>query len=254
MKNITLTFILFLIVSTTYAVQEQHYDSIYVLGNTAYQNQKYDTALQNYSSILDAGLESADLFYNTANCYYKLNEPTKAILYYEKALKTDPTNKDIQHNLELSNKLIVDKIESLPKPFFTNWWLTFINTFSVDVLSFLCIGFLSISVILLLVFFRTSSSLLKRISFFITLISIIGSIATYIFAYSQYNYTHKSQNAIVFSKRVNIYSAPNTTSTTLFIVHDGLKVEIIESENNWHKITLPDGSIGWITEESIVKI
>ena len=63
-----------------------------------------------------------------------------------------------------------------------------------------------------------------------------------------------AQEAIIVSNRVTIYSAPNTASTTLFILHDGLKVSILQSENKWNKIMLPDGSVGWIVEEALVVI
>lgn len=239
---------------STNATETVHYDSLYNIGNSAYQEQNFEEAIKNYSIILESGLESADLFYNTANCYYKLNQPTKAILYYEKALILNPLGKDIKYNLELANKQIVDKIETLPIPFYSEWWTVLTHSLPIDVFGSISIITLFVAIVLLLVFFRTSNAKVKRFSFFLMLVAIIGSATTYVFADSHYSQNKDRQSAIVFSGRVNIYSAPNTTSTTLFIVHDGLKVSILKTENKWNQIMLPDGSIGWIPEEALILI
>lgn len=231
-----------------------HYDSIYTIGNTAYQNQKFDTALQSYMAILETGLISADLYYNIANSYYKLGQPTQAILYYEKALKLKPQGKDIKYNLGLANKLKVDKFEILPVPFYTEWWQTMTNSLSTDTFGMISILFMVLSMIGLLLFLRGNSTILKRISFYLFIVFLIGSGTTYLFAKSQYTSNYANPHAIVLATRTNIYSAPNTTSTVLFVVHEGLKVKVLKIEKQWLNIVLPDGSIGWIPEEALVMI
>ena len=231
-----------------------HYDSLFLSGNQSYQEQNYEAAIQAYSSILESGLESSDLYYNIGNAHYKLGQSTRAILFYEKALKLNPKDMDIKYNLALANKLIVDKIEALPVPFYKGWWLDIINSLHVDTFAMLSILFLFLAVIGILLFFRTNNGLIKRASFFLMLVFAIGSSFTFLFAKSQYTTNYTSNNAIVSSSRASIYSAPNTTSTTLFIVHDGLKVSILKTENQWNQIMLPDGSIGWVPEEALIII
>ncbi|MFT5876835.1 MAG: tetratricopeptide (TPR) repeat protein [Salibacteraceae bacterium] len=254
MRHIIPTFILFFSLVSVQALESNHYDSLFNKGNSAFQNQDFESAVQSYSSILESGFESADLYYNTANCYYKLNRPTQAILYYEKALKLHPTGKDILYNLELANKQIVDKIETLPVPFYSEWWIVLTHSLHMDIFGFFSIAFMLISVFLLLLYFRTNTALVKRLSFFLTIVALLASALTFLFAKSQFQRNYESSNAIIISSRVNIYSAPNTTSTTLFILHDGLKVAILKTENKWNKIMLPDGSIGWVPEEALIVI
>jgi len=254
-KHILLfVFILSSFTATQASELTTHYDSIYSLGNTAYQQQKFDTALQSYMAIVESGLESTDLYFNIGNSYYKLNQPTQAILYYEKALKLSPQGKDIQYNLSLANKLIVDKIETLPTPFYTEWWNGLVNSLSMDTFGNLSIAFIILAMFGLFVFLRTNTVMIKRTSFYLLIVFLLASGTTYLFANSQYNQNFNTQHAIVFSTRTNIYSAPNTTSTVLFVVHDGLKVKILKTEQQWMNIMLPDGSIGWIPEEALVVI
>lgn len=51
---------------------------------TFYREGKYREAADAYNKILSNGKESAKLYYNLGNCYYKLGENTKAILNYER--------------------------------------------------------------------------------------------------------------------------------------------------------------------------
>ncbi len=255
MKKLIAIIVLAVASISSYAIEvTEHYDSLYAMGNKAYQEQKFEEALQYYTSILESGLQSADVFYNTGNAHYKLGQSTRAILYYEKALKLNPNDKDITYNLELANRQIVDKIETLPIPFYKEWWSEIFNSLPVDIFAMLSIVFLLLAVMGVLLFLRTNHSMIKRLSFFLMLVFIMGSGFSFLLAKAQYKANYQSNNALIISSRVSIYSAPNTTSTTLFIVHDGLKVGILKSENKWNKIILPDGSIGWIPEEALIVI
>jgi len=49
-----------------------------------------------------------------------------------------------------------------------------------------------------------------------------------------------------------VYSQPNTSSKVLYQAKDGETFKVLEVSNGWYKVTLNDGSIGWISE-TIVK-
>ena len=55
-----------------------------------YREGKYNEAAEIYRKLRASGMESAILYYNLGNCYYKLGENTQAILNYERALLLDP--------------------------------------------------------------------------------------------------------------------------------------------------------------------
>ena len=83
-KLIVISFLIFSCYNLNAFEVTEHYDSAYAAGNKAYQEQNYEQALALYTSILEAGLQSSDLFYNTGNAHYKLGQSTRAILFYEK--------------------------------------------------------------------------------------------------------------------------------------------------------------------------
>ena len=51
-----------------------------------YQEGDYQKAIDLYNEMLSDDMESATVYYNLGNCYYKQGETAKAILNYERAL------------------------------------------------------------------------------------------------------------------------------------------------------------------------
>ena len=70
-------------------------------GDSAYIKADYATAIQIYESLLKNG-ESADVYYNLGNSYYKAGEIAKAVLNYERALLMKPGNSDIRVRMSIS--------------------------------------------------------------------------------------------------------------------------------------------------------
>ena len=76
----------------------------------AYSEGDYATAAGIYNKMRTDGMESANLYYNLGNCYYKLGENTQAILNYERALLLNPGDAMTRYNLQMAQQAIVDKI------------------------------------------------------------------------------------------------------------------------------------------------
>jgi SH3-like domain-containing protein len=51
-----------------------------------------------------------------------------------------------------------------------------------------------------------------------------------------------------------VKSSPQEEGTNMFEINEGLKVEILDSLNNWYNIRLADGKQGWIVKESVKKL
>ncbi len=71
------------------------------------------------------------------------------------------------------------------------------------------------------------------------------------FAFQKYNMVQKDQPAIVFSQEAEVRSEPNLRSTEAFKLHEGTKVQVLDTVNNWKKIKLVDGKTGWIPSDDI---
>lgn len=72
--------------------------------------------------------------------------------------------------------------------------------------------------------------------------------------YKNYRQISSSKTAIVFTPTVNIKSSPDYSSSTLFVIHSGTKIEIIEKIENWYQIKIANGNKGWLQEIDFKKI
>ena len=82
-------------------LNNQSLDSIFDSSNDLYTNGNYQMAVEGYQSILNSGFESAELYYNIGNAFYKLNNIPESNFFYEKAKSISPSDEDILMNLSL---------------------------------------------------------------------------------------------------------------------------------------------------------
>ena len=59
-------------------------------GNDAYAKSDFAEAVRLYNTVLDAGYQSADLYYNLGNAHFRMEDYGLAILNYERALRLKP--------------------------------------------------------------------------------------------------------------------------------------------------------------------
>ena len=88
----------------------------------AYTKEDYGKAIELYEGLLKTHGESAEIYYNLGNAYYKENKIAPAILNYERALLLDPGDGDIRFNLQLARQKSVDKIEPVGDFFLHRWF------------------------------------------------------------------------------------------------------------------------------------
>lgn len=229
-------------------------DSLFATANKLYQQEKYTEALENYQQIEKQGLASASLYYNMGNIFYRTNQVAPAIYYYEKALKLAPNDKDIRFNLEFANRMTLDNIEPLPKSLWQKVMEGVILRFTYETWAKIAVSLAAVFAILFLLYhfsFRTSN---KRIYFVASIISVILVTSSLFFAYRNKHYINRNIEAIIFSTQVNVKSAPTNSSEVYFELHEGTKVLVLESLDNWRKIKIADGKMGWIKEESLKEI
>lgn len=241
-KNI-LVVIMLLPVFTAGAYEQ---DSLWYKANDAYAMGEFDSAINNYKLIEKAGYASSGLYYNMGNAYFKQGAKSKAILYYEKALKLDPSNGDIEANLEIAKMNTLDKIDTLPEFILTTWIKDLRNTMSSNRWGYTAIVLLAITALLMIGYNFAPSTRQRKIAFILACLSLLLSIFSILFAANLRAKAKSEDFAIIMTPVSNIKSAPNATGNNLFILHDGAKIEILEQVGTWSRIELSDGRQGWM--------
>ena len=219
--------------------------------NAAYNMGNYDSAKIIYEKILATDMESVPLYYNLGNVYYKMHEYPMAIYYYEKALKLDPSNEEVQTNLAIANHAIVDKIEPVPQSFIVRGWRNARASLSGNQWAWCSIVFFALLLVSLFLFLRSRKVGLRKLGFFAGLVFLLAFGLSVVFAAQLKVASEKQDQAILMSPTVTVKSSPSETSVDLFVLHEGTKVSILETADGWCKIKIANGSVGWLTEDSM---
>ena len=95
---------------------------------------------------------------------------------------------------------------------------------------------------------------MKRIGFWISVIALSYSITTYSFGSNLRKNIVNHNTAIITERSLRVKGSPSETGTELFIIHEGLTVQITDNLGDWVEIRLPDGNKGWVKESTLIRI
>jgi tetratricopeptide (TPR) repeat protein len=241
--------ILFLLTTQFFFAQ-----SSFEKGNDLYQKGKYEQAISEYESVLASKKHSAELYFNLGNCYYKLNKVAPAIYNYEKALVLNPDDAEITNNLKFAQKLQIDEIKVVPQVGFSKMVHDFTSIFHYNTWAWISVGLATLFLIFFIGYYFSQTALSKRVFFFgmfVLLFLILISVSS---AISEKNHYESEKPAIVFAEMVLVKSEPQRASNTVFTLHEGTKVFILETLGSWKKIQLTDGTEGWIEKTAIKEV
>lgn len=226
-------------------------NELFEKANTLYNDAKYAEAIDIYESILESGEHSAALYFNLGNANYKLNNIAPSIYYYEKALMLSPNDEDIQNNLAFSKNMTIDAIDDVPDVGFSRIVKNLVNKASADTWSKIAIGAVFVFVILFLLYRFANATDSKRIAFVVSVAGLFIAFFAVIMAFQKERLEKKDNPAIIFVQESRIKTDPNRTSEEVFRLHEGTKVQVLESYEDWYKIQLADDSTGWIPSEDL---
>ena len=81
----------------------------YNLGNSIYQQNRYEEALNHYeqaASLSNDPKVKSDAYYNLGNTYMNMQEFEKGVEAYKNALRNNPNDEDSKYNLSVANRLV----------------------------------------------------------------------------------------------------------------------------------------------------
>ena len=256
MRNMRSVLIIFriLIVAVMMAFPAYGQESELKEAEAAYNGEDYPKAIEMYEAVLQKYGESANVYYNLGNAYYKAGKLAPAILNYERCLLLNPGDSDARFNLELVRQRTTDKIEPLGEFFLSRWFHAIQDRGSSNSWAKLGVVCFILFIGCLVLFFFSRWIRLKKIGFYCGLCLLVAVIVSNIFAGNQKEEMLNRNRAIVFSPTVTVKSSPDVSGTDLFVLHEGTDVTIKSTLGNWSEIVLADGNVGWMPSKDIQKI
>ena len=251
-KGKTLMLTLLLMIPIASSAAENYPDSLWNAANEAYAQERWEDAVNDYTAIAEASMESAPLWCNLGSAWYKSGNLGKAILCYERALKLDPSYEDARYNLELLNAMKFDRLESVPELILATWMKNLGRTLDSDSWAVCFLVFLVLTLAMVLLFILGSSATSRRAGFFTGVVCLLLAVASLSFSLWQKNEYMKADKAIIMKPVSSVKSSPSGDSAKdLFVLHEGTKVQVLDNVGGWSNIELSDGRQGWLPSSDI---
>ncbi len=241
--------LLFIAAGVTIGASAQTDQLYFERANTLYKSGQYQEAIEVYQEILSHGTVSGEVYFNLGNACFKAGDIGHAILYYEKAKVLLEDDEALEQNLKIARLRTVDEIEPLPRLFLMEWWNTILHLFSINTLAWITFTFFSLTLLLIMLNMLRHGRLRKIL--WISL-SVFAAVAV-IFLARVYQF-ETSRFGIILTSKVSVVSEPNPAAQEIFILHEGTRVRINRSLENWDEITLADGKTGWIDQQNLEEI
>ena len=220
----------------------------------AYSAGDWQGALEQYRQIEQQGLVSDKLYYNIANAYYKNGELGESILYWEKALKLNPSNADAKFNLGIARESVLDRIEVVPEFILVKWLRDVKYLLSSNAWAWMALSLMLLVAVALLGFRYFHTLGLRRFAFILACIFFVLAVSSFLFSLSERHDVVSESEGIVMIPVSSVKSSPGEEGKSLFILHEGTKVEILDVLGSWYKVEISDGRQGWMPAADVETI
>jgi tetratricopeptide (TPR) repeat protein len=216
--------------------------------NAAFKKGAYQNAIQGYRSLLRAGHINGHVYYNLGNAWFRLNEPGRAILNYERARRLMPRDPDLKFNLSYARDQVTDDIpEHKGIIGMTFFWLDSLS-FSELFYAFAVINLLLWTLLAIRLCFRAD---------WITYALITVSVFWIIFGVSfglKWHQIKTDDRAVILKKEVSVLAGPDHKDTILFKLHAGAVVRYERSEDGWSLINISEKKRGWLKSGELGRV
>lgn len=247
-------FLVFLLFSFNIILANDKPEELFYKAGEHFSQGEFRQAATVYEQLLSDGYNSKSLYFNLGNCYFRLGNFGYAVLYYEKALKIDPNDKEVIHNLKLTNAQLADKIQAVPEFFVYKIWNNTAELTSSYSWYWLFILFLTIMLIAIVMFKYSKMISVKKILFPVIPALATLTILSLSLSFYKSGLENATNQAVITANSVRVMNAANQDATPLFTIHEGVKVSILNYDAGSVQVLLPDGRSGWVAEKSITII
>ncbi len=241
--NLLLTAIMMILIGGLFA---QDSESTFNEGVKAYEAGDYQTALEQFSSLVFKHIENADIYYNIGNCYYRLDDLGDAILNYKRALRIDPSHARAQNSLNFALTQIQDKQNPEQEDVVSGMLGKINRLISLNALAIIVVALLAVVVlivVIMIVFYRGRE---KSVPLFFFTIAMVLLIIVGIFGWARWRHYQDNNEAVLLADTAIGYSGPGQEYTRVFTIHEGHVFQIMKKEAEWSQIKLRNGLGGWV--------
>lgn len=227
-------------------------DSLFGEGNRAFENNDYPAAIDLYLSATDQGVESAALYFNLGNAYFKAGDLGRAVLYYHRAHRLAPTDEDLIHNQEFARQFSTVQMEGVQLNPINSFMQSLVSSYRLDTLAWAASAVFVLFCLLLIWRFGLGySNSPQRVSTVVVMIVLLGISGLTTF---KYRTDYLTRWAVVVAPDSRVLSGPNERAELEFEGSPGLVVEIVAETGDYYNVLFENKRRGWVKKSLLAEI
>lgn len=228
-------------------------DDAWKRGNDAYLRGDYAGAVTAYEQLDRQEVLSSDLAYNLGNAYYRAGQIGRAIWAWERALALDPDADDARYNLQQARKVVEkhvhDKIEGAERDPF---WIRAVTELTLSTETWLFLALYAAFFVFLFLRLRARRRGVDDAPAWGAIAGTLGVIAALAGALLVGRVALQNVPfAVVLGDEVPVKEGADLNYKTTFDLHAGLRVRVLDRDQDWVRIRLANGLEGWVRDRDI---
>lgn len=227
-------------------------EELFLRGNAQYEQRQFDSAIVSYATALAGGKESAPLYFNLGNAYFKNGDLGHAILYYLRAKRLEPNDDDIKSNLEFARSFTSVQMAGVPLNPVADFFEKLVGPYHLDLLAWSSSLFFVSFFILLSIRFgmRRRRGLLKTLIVTSLSFAIVLAFLTTV----KYRTDFLSTRAVLIAEECPVRSGPNEQSELELQGAPGLVVDVLAESGEYYNVLFENKRRGWIRKDLVAVI
>lgn len=220
--------------------------------NKFYEERDFSSAIRLYQSVLAQGKESAAVFFNLGNAYFKNGDLGHAVLYYMKAKRLSPDDDDIRHNLEFARRFSTVQMEGVELNPINTFFISIVDKHRLATMAWLSSALFVLFVVVLILRFGVGlTGPALRVAFTLSLILVLLSSALTTF---KYRVDYLNRRAVILADESPVLTGPSEQSDVELQGAPGLIVQILEESDGYYRVLFENKRRGWISKDLVAEI
>jgi tetratricopeptide (TPR) repeat protein len=220
--------------------------------NRFYEDKDYPSAIRLYENILAQGRESAGVYFNLGNAYFKAGDLGHAVLNYLKAERLHPSDPDIQANLEFARRFSRVQMEGVKLNPISAMLDSLVGGYRVEDLGWLASALFLVTLVLLAL--QVASGMAGPIVRAGLLLAVVLTLLASAATTYRYRSDYITRRGVLVASEVPVYTGPSNASDIELHGAPGLVVEILDEEGGFYEVLFENMRKGYVEIDLLAEI
>ena len=232
---------------------QQSYDSAVREAETLVKKGDFSRAAQAYQQAIASGARCASMYYNHGTAALKSGQIGPAVLSFERGLRLDPDDEDLQYNLQqalqqISGPLAAAALLPRPQAWMLRWSLHTWQSLTI------ALWFMAVLFIVLRLIFMRRFNWLRGAGLLISLLLFAAALLASVLSLDRQAIQSRGDAVMIAATAQAAREADADKAPVAFTLQPGQPLQIIERRGDWLRVELLNGLQAWLPQSSIAEI